>query len=968
MDFSKKGVAKKQKSLVSKAPRNKRKISVSFFKLVLVFFLAIIVVCIGAGFGMIKGILDDTPEVNAEDLIPSGYKTTLYNQDGEVVKELSNYDSNREYVYYQEIPENLVNAFVSIEDERFWEHNGIDMQGILRAAVQTLQGDTQGASTITQQLIKNQIFNVGLDEKSNLDTIERKIQEQYLAVEIEKVLSKEEIIEYYLNTIYLGQGTYGVQTAAEYYFGKELDELTLSECAVLAAIPQNPTKYDPVAFPEENAKRRLSVLDKMLELGYITQSEYDTAIADNVYAEIEVVTSLENELDTDVNTYYEDAVIDQLEEDFMEMGYTKSEADNLIYSGGLSVYICQDEEIQDIVDSVINDPDNYPSGVYQLTYALTLSDDEGTEYNYSSEMMKAWYQETYGKSSFNMFFSTEEEAREAADEYKNYLIEETGYTYILEDFDVVIQPQTSFTIMNQENGQVLAISGGRGDKTENRSLNRATDSTRQPGSTFKVLAAFLPALDACGMGLGTVYVDEPYTYSNGVTVNNWYSGYRGACTIRTAIANSMNIIAVKTITDVTPELAYEYLLKLGFTTLVERRTNSSGGIETDINQSLALGGLTDGVTNLEITAAFAAIANEGNYIKPVFYTLVYDHDGNILIDNREPEETEAMTEQTAWLLTDAMHDVVTTGTGTAANLTSGMYTAGKTGTTSSNYDVWFCGFTPYYTASIWMGYDVNTEFSSGNYHKNMWRKIMDQIVEVKQLDTTASFPMPSGITKITVCKETGLLPTDGCETVTDYFAVGNGPTETCGGHKSIVICNDSHLPATGNCTNTTTYYYTIDDEGNLEILDADFSYSQDLLNQTCNLHPADETTEETTEDTSATTTETTVTGNTYKITSYVNGSGGSISPSANVASGNNATFYVTPDSGYSIDCVYIDGKSIGSVTQYTFTNVTSTHTISVTFKKKEATTTTTEATTTEAPTTTTEATTTTEDTSSTNTE
>lgn len=520
----------------------------------------------------------------------------------------------------------------------------------------------------------------------------------------------------------------------------------------------------------------------------------------------------------------------------------------MIYSGGLEVHTCQDTEIQNICDTVLNDEDNYPSDSYQLSYALTLVDDNGEQYNYSQNMMVTWFQEEKGQSSFDLIFSSEDDARAAADEYKAHLIAETGYKEQLESYKVTVEPQISFTLTDQETGQVKAIVGGRGEKTEDRSFNRATEATRQPGSTFKVVAAFLPALDGCGMSLATVYKDEPYTYTNGGEVRNWYSGYRGPSTIRQAIQNSMNIIAVKTITDVTPELAYEYLLKLGFTTLVKNRTNSSGGIESDINQSLALGGLTDGITNLEITAAYATIANEGNYIKPVFYTEVYDHDGNLLIDNRKPEESAVISPQNAWLLTSAMHDVVTIGTGTAANLSCGLYTAGKTGTTSSNYDAWFCGYTPYYTASIWIGFDVNTNFAAGNYHKNMWRKIMDEITEVKGLDTSKTFEMPDGIVRATVCKDTGLLPVEGCDTVTDYFAKGTVPKKKCGGNKKIVICNESHKPATNTCKETTTYYYTVDDDGKIEILDADFEYDQNILKEKCPLHPEEEETEDTTEE------------------------------------------------------------------------------------------------------------------------
>ena len=939
MDFSKKGVEKKQKALVSKLPRNKKKLTVSLFKAMLVLFLAIIVLGIGAGFGALKGILDDTPEVNAKDLIPKGYQTTLYDQDGKELKVLASFDANREYVYYDDMPENLVNAFIAIEDQRFWEHNGIDVQGIMRAFAHGLQsGDfDQGASTLTQQLIKNQIFNVGLDEKTMFDKIERKVQEQYLAVEIEKVLPKKSIAEYYLNTIYLGQGRYGVETASQYYFNKQLKDLTISECAVLAAIPQNPSKFDPVVFPEENAKRRLMVLKKMLELNMISQSDYDTAIADDVYAEIKKVSSIKKSSPTKVNSYYIDEVINQLEDDFMAMGYSKSEADSMIYSGGLEVHTCQDTEIQDICDTVLNDEDNYPTDSYQLSYALTLVDDNGEQYNYSQNMMVTWFQEEKGQSSFDLIFSSEDEARAAADEYKAHLIADTGYKEQLESYKVTVEPQISFTLMEQETGQVKAIVGGRGEKTEDRSFNRATEATRQPGSTFKVVAAFLPALDGCGMSLATVYKDEPYTYANGVEVRNWYGDkYRGPQTIRQAIQSSLNIIAVKTITDVTPELAYEYLLKLGFTTLVKSRTNSSGGIESDINQSLALGGLTDGITNLEITAAYATIANEGNYIKPIFYTEVYDHDGNLLIDNRKPEESAVISPQNAWLLTSAMHDVVTIGTGTAANLSCGLYTAGKTGTTSSNFDAWFCGYTPYYTASIWIGFDVNTNFAAGNYHKNMWRKIMDGIVEAKGLDTSKTFEMPDGIIRATVCKDTGLLPVEGCDTVTDYFAKGTVPTKKCGGNKKIVLCNESHKPATNTCKETTTYYYTVDDDGKIEIIDADFEYDQNILKEKCPLHPEEDTEDTTEEDKKE-----------YKISSSSEG-GGSISPTTTVKKGKSTTFYITPDKGYTISDVIVDGSSVGAVTSYKFSKVKGNHTIKAVFKKKDKPTT--EEPTTEPPT------------------
>lgn len=852
MNFTRKGVRQTQRELVSKLPRTKRKLSISLFKAVLVLIMLFIVVGVGVGFGALKGILDDTPTVNPDSLIPTEYKTTLYYQNGEEVATLANFDSNREYVYYDSIPTQLVNAFVAIEDERFWSHNGIDIQGIARAAIQTLKGGQEGASTLTQQLIKNKVFNVGLDEKTKLDTVKRKLQEQYLAIEIEKQLTKEQIAEYYLNTIYLGEGCYGVETAAKTYFDKDLSQLTVSECAVLAAIPQNPSKYDPISSPENNADRRSDVLTHMLEQEYITQTEYNEAINDQVYTRVAAVAEKDNEEDAaDVNSYYTDEVINQLQSDFEAMGYSSDEAESLIWSGGLKVIICQDTEIQEIADSVANDASYFPTPVYQLSYALTLEDKETkVQTNYSIENLRSWMNETYGYDDFKGRFNSEEEARACADEFKAAMVAETGDDVYLESFKVIIQPQISYTIMDQSNGQVKALVGGRGEKTENRSFNRATEATRQPGSCFKIVSTYLPALEACGMSLATVYDDAPYFYENGKPVYNSYRSYLGLKTIRYAIQQSINVIAVKCITDVTPQLAYDYLLKLGFTTLVERETDSSGLILSDINQSMSLGGLTYGVTNLELTAAYATIANGGNYIKPVFYTEVYDQKGNLLIDNREPEKTRVISEQTAWLLTSAMRDVVTSGTGSGAFSSLGLYTVGKTGTTSGNFDNWFCGYNPYYTAAIWLGNDENISYSPGSIKCYMWRDIMDQVVEKKGLDTSATFEMPDGIVKATVCSDTGLLPSDGCPTVTDYFDKTKLPTKYCQGVKKVTVCNESHMLANDECPETTTYVYKEDDDGNW-VLDG-YEWDQALLEEHCNIHGEqddDDSEDDSTEDT-----------------------------------------------------------------------------------------------------------------------
>lgn len=926
MNYNKSSTSKKQKKLVGKANKNKRKVSVSLFKVFLVCLLGMFTTGIGAGLGCAKGILDNTPDMSVFDVEPEGFQTTIYNQNGEVITTLSTTNSKRVYVEYEEIPDNLKNAFVSIEDERFWQHNGIDVKGILRAGVSGVKQGfhfSEGASTITQQLIKNQIFNVGLGE-SKLDSVERKLQEQYLAIELEKKLDKEDILEYYLNSIYLGQGTHGVQAATTTYFNKDMSELTISECAVIAAITQNPSKFDPTAFPEKNKERQTKVLKNMLKQGYITQEQYDEAINDDVYSRIQL-THEEDLANRSYNSYFIDSVIETLTDQLMEeQGYTESQAYNAVYAGGLSIYITQDAGIQQIVDDAINDDANYPQGTnVALSYALTTTDENGENTtNYSSNHLLKYFKEKTGNDKYNLIYPNEEAARADADEFKQHILDETGTKELAESFSVTIQPQASFVIMDQKTGFIKAIAGGRGEKVGNLTLNRATDSARQPGSTFKVLASFAPALDTAGKTLATTYEDAPYTYDNGRSIKNWYNGYRGWASIRDGIRDSMNIVAVKCLTDITPQVGYDYLINLGFTTLVDQRVTSDGMIISDINQSLALGGLTNGVTNLEITAAYASIANSGTYVEPIFYSKVLDHDGNILIDNT-PETRQVMKDTTAWLINSAMQDVVTSGTGTPARLASGMPVAGKTGTTSNEYDFWFCGSTPYYTASIWMGYDVNTEFTCGSYHKQMWSKIMNAVVEYEGQDVTATFPQPEGITAATVCKKSGLLPSDKCtETRTEYFAVGTVPSETCNAHNFVTLCMDSHLVATEYCPNQQTFEYSIDDDGKITLDDetVDFTPPENFTTTTCPLHttPPAKTV--------------------YSISATVIGSGGTISGNTQVEEGDTTTLTITPNPGYTIGEVVVDGISKGNPSAFKFSNVSTNHTITVKFNKTQDTT------------------------------
>ena len=935
MGYSKAEAEKKQRKLVSKTQRNTRKVLVILLKIVLVGIIAVVIAGAGAGFGMMKGILDNAPDVSNISIVPKGFRSTIYDKDGNVAKEISTIDSNRVYVYYDEIPKDYVNAFVAIEDQRFWTHNGIDVRGIFRAFVKgaTSGHFDEGASTLTQQLIKNQVFNVGLDETTFMDKLERKIQEQYLAIELEKKYTKEEIVEYYLNTIYLGRGVSGIQAASEKYFGKDMKELTVSEIAVIAGITQNPSRYDPVANPDENKKRRAEVLKKMLDQEYITQQQYDEAVADDVYARIDAEHEVQL-AESDVNSYYEDAILNNLTSDFMEMySCTKAEAENMIYTGGYDIYSVQDNEIQKICDDVINNPDYVGNSTkVGLSYQLTiLGADKETTYNYSIGHLINYFVGQTGNSKYNNIYGSEEAARAAADEFKDAMLEETGGTYVAEAFSVSPQPQFSFTIMDQHNGYVKAMVGGRGEKTVNRAFNRATDAQRQPGSTFKIVAAYAPLIDSGKGGLAKSFNDEPYKYENGGEVRNAGGGHSGYCTIRKSIQSSINVCAVKAITEETPDAAFEYLLNFGYTTLVDNKVDSNGSLLTDKTQACALGGLSHGVTNYEMTAAYASIANGGVYNKPVLYSKVVDHDGNVVIDNTTPTSHEVIRPTTAWQLLDAMKSVITSGTGGAASLRTGMTAAGKTGTTSSTYDLWFCGMTPYYTASIWMGYDMNVDMGGSNTHKYMWRDIMDQIVELEGQDTSADFDKPDGLTTVSLCQVTGLLPGEGCPTATDYYAAADVPKERCNGHSAIEFCTESKKRANSGCPETVSFMVETDENGKQILVGSVDAEAEGYVytDEICDIHtPLEEG--EISLDSSA-------------------GEGGTISPSVKVAKGSNVTFYITPHNGYRIKDVIVNGQSQGAITSYTFNDVQGNATISAVFENTGGNVTPTPVPTTQAP-------------------
>lgn len=826
MNYGRKSTAKKEKELLSKGTMIRKKFTVIFAKTLLVCLIAFTVVGGCAGYGVYKGIVDSAPDIHDIDATPTGYLSTVLDNQGNETATLVASGSNRVYVTIDEIPLDLQHAFVAIEDARFYEHNGIDITGIVRAGITGITSGrfSQGASTITQQLLKNNVFTDWTSESSFADKMERKIQEQYLAIQLEKVEDKDWILENYLNTINLGQNTLGVQAASQRYFNKDVSELTLSECAVIAGITQNPSRYNPVSNPDANAERRTKVLNNMLDQGYIDQAAYDTAMADNVYDRIQIVDS--ETASDNINSYFVDALTEQVIDDLMEVkGYTETQAYKALYEGGLTIYSTQDPSIQQICDEEVNNADNYGSETkYSCSYRLTIQKADGTYQNYSEQTMLSYYQSK--NSKYNIDFDSKEAVDAAIEQYKADIME-YGDTIVPngESITYTMQPQASMTVIDQSTGEVKAIVGGRGDKTANKTLNRATDTKRQPGSTFKILSAYAPALDIGGMTLASVQDDAPYTYSNAAhtPVNNYDKSYRGFTTIREGITYSINIVAVKTLTDIGVDIGYEYLQNFGFSTLCD----------SDRTQALALGGITNGVTNLELTAAYATIANGGTYTKPRFYTKILDHDGNVLIDNT-PQTHTVLKETTAWLLTNAMEDVLTNGTGRPAHF-NGMPQAGKSGTTSSDRDALFAGYTPYYTCVVWGGYDDNAELSYTTYPKTLWKSVMGRIHE--NLDYK-DFNKPDGITTATVCKKSGKLAVAGlCDSdprgsmvESEYFASGTVPKDYCDHHVRVTIDLSTGGIATDTCPEelrSSNVYIT---GGSAGTQDAPYLLTDDLAN------------------------------------------------------------------------------------------------------------------------------------------
>lgn len=676
-------------------------------KFIKIFFITAMIgtlLVIGAFAGAVLGFMGSVDGIDVSELTLDSTTHIYYTDRNGEEKLLAALDSeqNRVWVDYDKIPQAMKDAFVSIEDERFYQHSGVDVKRTAKATFMyfvnkiTRRPTSFGGSSITQQLVKN------LTNEKDQSPI-RKMQEISRSVNLEKELSKDQILELYLNSIYLSQGCNGVQTASQTYFGKDVSELNLAECASIAGITQYPSLYDPLVNPDKNKEKQKTVLSKMLELGKITQSEFDDALA----FQLDFKRMEKDEETNKINSYFVDQVIYDVINALMDKGYSRTMANKMLYSGGLKIVSTCDADIQNAIENVYEQESNF----------------------YSSSASPS--------------------------------------------------PQSAMLILDPYTGAVKGMAGGIGKKTANLTLNRATQTLRQPGSSIKPIAVYAPAIENNLITPVDIYNDKATSYG-GWTPQNVDRQFRGPVSVQYAVQQSLNTVAVEILDKLGTKKSFDFLTNnLGITSLIEEEVRADGKSYSDIGLSqLALGGLTDGVSVLQMAAAYAPFANNGIYTEPHTYTKVLNAEGKEIITN-EPESHIAMDASTAYVTTRMLRNVVTSGTGGGAQVSSGIFTAGKTGTATDYRDRWFIGYTPYYVGAVWYGYDQPKSTPSSPCVR-VWKKVMDQVH--KGLPDKM-FDMPSQVVSASYCKDSGKAPSDACReagTVQSfYFVKGSTPRGTC---------------------------------------------------------------------------------------------------------------------------------------------------------------------------------------------
>ena len=805
MDYSKLGNRRNRRKQNPHTTRVRNKVGLIALRVTLALVLIVGFGAMGAGLGLYFGILGNSPELDF-DMVRPVYQSSVI-VDARTNEELIRLHAghNSESVTIDQIPLHVQNAFIAIEDERFWEHNGVDIRGIGRATYRLITSGgatTEGASTITQQLIKNML------RRFDSNAI-YKLQEQYLAITFERELTerwgrqaaKEFILESYLNIINLGRSNYGVQAAALFYYGVDVWDLTIAQAATIAAITQNPSRFPPDTRPEANWVRAQHVLDSMHRLGFITDEELEEALNSDVYSTI--VRTEGGDVRSIISPFdcFTNALLDAVRDDLMtQHNLTRDMANIKIFTGGLRIYSTQNHQMQAAVDRVFLDDSYWPAADFTIDI----------EFNFSI------YNTITNQTRHYRVNRTVRNMDEAEDVMAQILEERMMFGDEVANTNPLFtpQPQAAFVLLDHHTGHVLALRGVRGESGANRTLNRATQQVaRSPGSQMKPIATFAPAFDMGIMQPATVIDDIPFTLvspSGSWTPNNWWgSSFEGMnMTARRAIYRSANVSSARATADpsiphVGVQTMFDYLRRMGITSLVDGQDGAA----------VTLGGMHRGVHLIELAGAYGLIANGGYFNRPVLYTMVLGPEGEIVLENNVAPE-QVLRDTTAYLLIDTMRNTLTNNgaTGHAAawannpQMRRDIPAAGKTGTSQDNRDLGFTGFTPYLTGAIWMGNDNNARMhpNTRSNHTVAWRSIMQEIHEGMP---PRAFERPAGrIVSVTICRDSGLLPGPYCNhdprggrTRSEIFDSRFAPTEICDVHQEKTYCAEHGYLAGANC-------------------------------------------------------------------------------------------------------------------------------------------------------------------------
>lgn len=745
----------------TKKPNFVLSVAATTIRLSFIIALCVGLALLGAVIGIAKAFVDTAPTLDLAALDAQDKTSFIYDSEGNLITDYKGTE-DRIMVSIDEIPEMLQNAFIAVEDARFYEHNGVDVKRIAGALVANFtSGSTQGGSTITQQLIKQTVL-------SSEQSYKRKLQEAYLAMELETRYTKKQILESYLNTIFLGGSYYGVRVAAYGYFGKELDQLTLRECAMLAGLTRSPNYYNPRSnfytrntegsnTPDITNNRTDYVLRQMRENGLITAQQYNAALDRSTASVLE-----KSPASTDMYAYphYVEYAISDVVDTFLDLnGLEDTSAnryamENKLRTGGYSVYLCLDTEIQEIVEDTMANWSDYPR----------LRDPSDKVY----------------------------QSRNADGTYTE-----------------IEQPQAAACVFDYRTGELKAIVGGRYKPTTRKTLNRASGMTMPVGSSIKPLTVYAPAIDL-GASPASIAYNMPVPISgwkDSSGKDSWPKnygggGYKGPQSFRSALRNSYNTAAAQILmTYVGVSRSVEYLHLMG---IPDKNINADPF-------GLALG--SSGITPVQMAVAFGTIANKGVYQQPLSFSRIVDSNGNVVVDmHQQQDRHQVFKPSTAYLVVDMLKEAVQSGTGTKAKISS-QVVAGKTGTNSDSKGVFFAGMTGWYSASVWIGHDnykaLSSKATGGNAAAPLWQSFMEKIHKAKNLDSREIIdgtPSDYNLVRVTTCGVSGQLATDACyndvngyKTITDYWSADSVPTAYCSMHKSVSICTESGLLATDYC-------------------------------------------------------------------------------------------------------------------------------------------------------------------------